>query len=849
MNNASTYQKLLEENARLQEENANLQEEIRQLKDLLNIEKLPQETKTFQHLTLKEKVDLFRRTFLGREDVFARRWYSKSSGKSGYQPVCLNEWNRLLCDKKKYKCTACPNRQFKALNYEDVYKHLEGKSEDGSDVIGIYAILEDNKCCFLCADFDDKSCEHGYKNDVLAYVDICRDWNIPCYIERSRSGNGAHIWIFFEQPLESAKARKLGNAILTHAMERDGSLSFKSYDRLFPNQDQLPEGGFGNLVALPLQGQARKTGNSVFVDKTFTPYDDQWTYLQEMKRVPEKVIDALLTKYETTSELGELSTTTETNPWCTPTPQILAKGDFPQNVCIVRSNMLYVSLIGLSSKVVNHLKRIASFKNPEFYAKQRMRLSTYNIPRVISCAEVLETYLALPRGCEFALIEFMKENNVHYSIQDETQHGCSIYVKLKGKLHKEQCDAVQQLLLHHNGVLNGTTAFGKTVTAIGLIAKLKVNTLILVHTKALLDQWKSRLEEFLDIDYTEEVLVHKRGRKKAFSPFGTLDSNGNTIHGKIDIALIQSCFEKDNIKPFVRDYGMVIVDECHHVSAVNFERILKFTNASYVYGLTATPIRKDGHQPIIFMQCGPIRYSANAKEQMENQTFERLLIPRFTSYRDLSEEKVTYLQMTRKMAEDNLRNLLIANDVHKALEEGRSPIILTSLTEHVNTLASLLSAYCKNVITLIGAESAKEKQTKMELLHNLHREEPLIIVATGKYVGEGFDYPRLDTLFLALPISWKGLVAQYAGRLHREYLGKKEVRIYDYIDIHLPMCDAMYRRRLKGYASIGYKILEKVSNTLFGINQESIFSGINFQKPLLSDLSNAHHSIIFSTYL
>ena len=399
---------------------------------------------------------------------------------------------------------------------------------------------------------------------------------------------------------------------------------------------------------------------------------------------------------------------------------------------------------------------------------------------------------------------------------------------------------------HDNGVLNATTAFGKTVTAIGLLAERKVNTLILVHTKALLDQWKSRLEEFLEIDFTEEDTPKKRGRKKAFSPFGTLDSKGNSLHGKIDIALMQSCLEDNGVKSFVRNYGMLIVDECHHVSAVNFERILKYANASYVYGLTATAIRKDGHQPIIFMQCGPIRYSADAKVQMTSQTFTRLLVPRFTAYRELTDDKSTYARMIQKMVKDENRNNLIINDVRKTLTEGRSPIVLTNLTTHVETLANALAPYCKYVVTLIGSKSAREKHQKMELLQGISPTEPLVIVATGKYVGEGFDYPRLDTLFLALPVSWKGIIAQYAGRLHREYPGKKEVRIYDYIDIRIPMCDVMYKRRLRGYASVGYQIKSNESMNIFNESHSVIFNGHTYLGKFFNDLSQAKRSVVIS---
>lgn len=646
-----TYQELLAAYNKLLRVNEFLHKEVDRLQALLNNKDIPLEQQTIkQHLSLEEKVDVFRNLFKGREDVFARRWHSRTSGKSGYQPVCRNEWDRQLCNKKKYKCAECPNRLFKPLEYEDIYRHLEGKTPDGQDVIGAYAILADSNCNFLCADFDDKSCEHGYKKDVLAYVGVCKDWDIPCSIERSRSGNGAHVWIFFEQSLPASKARRLGNTILTEAMERYGRMTFKSYDRFFPNQDRLPEGGFGNLVALPLQGKARKEGNSVFVNENFTVYESQWDYLLQIKRISETTIDVILAKHGTDSELGELSTTSESTPWETPVPQKITPKDFPADPVLIRSNMLYIPLSGFSAKAINHLKRIASFKNPEFYARQGMRLSTYNIPRIISCADMEEDYIALPRGCEDAAVTLLKDNQVSYRIEDKTNHGKNVTVRFKGELREEQKAAIADLTAHDNGVLNATTAFGKTVTAISLIAERKVNTLILVHTKALLDQWKSRLEEFLEIDFTKEDLPKKRGRKKDFSPFGTLDSKGDSLHGRIDIALMQSCLEDNGVKPFVRNYGMLIVDECHHVSAVNFERILKYANARYVYGLTATSIRKDGHQPIIFMQCGPIRYSADAKAQMASQTFARLLVPRFTSYRELTDDKFTYARMIQKMA-------------------------------------------------------------------------------------------------------------------------------------------------------------------------------------------------------
>lgn len=805
-------------------------------------------------LSIDERIRLFQSLFKGREDVFARRWFSKTTGKSGYQPVCINEWKQGICDKKKYRCAICPNRNFAPLMTQDMYRHLEGKDEYCCDVVGLYAIMQDNNCAFLCADFDDKNCKYGYKEDVLAYVGVCREWLIPYAIERSRSGNGAHVWIFFEAPLPASKARRLGNAILTEAMTRNGQMSFNSYDRFFPNQDYLPEGGFGNLVALPLQGQARRKQNSVFVDNDFLVYKDQWAFLYNLKKIQESTIDQLL-RLHYQEELGKLSMSSESKPWVTPLPQNITQEDFHAKVEIIKADKLYIPLKAVSAKVLNHLKRIAAFKNPEFYNKQALRLSTYAIPRIISCFDITNEYLAMPRGCEDATRSFLNDNAVTYTIIDKTNHGNKISVSFQGEEREEQLEAINALLPYTNGILHATTAFGKTVTAAAIIARKKVNTLILVHSKALLKQWHDRLTEFLNIDYPKHEEKNKRGRRKVFSPIGCFDSSGNTLHGIIDIALILSCLDEDGVKPFVQDYGMVIVDECHHVSSITFEQVLMSIKAHTIYGLTATPIRKDGHQPIIFMQCGPIRFITDAKSQIAKQSFDRFLIPRFTSYNSILEDRLSIATLYKYLSEDEIRNNLIVEDTCKAVNTGRTPIILTNRTAHVSVLAEKLKATIKNVISLTGAGTTKEKRETMQRLQTIPDSEQFVIVATGKYVGEGFDYPRLDTLFLALPISWKGLLTQYAGRLHREYEGKKDVRIYDYIDIHEPICDSMYRKRLKGYAAIGYKTINTAQPTLFdnindipsSVVENQIFNGSTFYRPYTSDLIKAKHSIVISS--
>jgi len=780
-----SYEELLNKYNVLIKENNKLKNQVKELKIKLGMT-IETEEKTIvetcgtginKYSSTNEKILLYRSLFCGREDVFARRWYSKTTEKSGYQPVCENEWADGLCDKRKYKCSACPNRKLSPITDEDIYKHLEGKDHYGRDVIGVYPMLVDETCYFLCADFDDKE----YEKDALAFCEICDELNIPVYIERSRSGGGAHIWIFFDVPIPAVIARRLGSLILTKAMERRSDISFSSYDRLFPNQDTMPNGGFGNLIALPLQGKARKNGNSVFVDRNFKAYSDQWAHLSSVQKISIQSIEKTLDTFSRNDVLGTLVDESPEKPWETKQKTHLTNIDFPDKLEIIRSNMIYIPKEGLSANAQNYIKRLSAFKNPDFYKSQAMRLPIYDKIRIICTADITDLYIGLPRGCEPALCDMLNDKVEYLNIIDKTNIGETISVEFNGKLREEQEVVANELFKHNIGVLSATTAFGKTVIASHIVGQRKTNTLILVHTQALMQQWKKSLEQFLTFDIIPPEPKKGRGRRKSWSPVGLLGVGKDTLNGIVDIAVMQSLVDGDEVKELVRNYGMIIVDECHHVSAVNFEKILKYANAKYVYGLTAAPTRQDGHHPIIFMQCGPIRYRVDAKAQADKRDFEHYLIPKFTSFRNISDDNITTLY--KKLSDDAMRNNLIINDVVMSVKNGRTPIILTERREHVAALAELLNPHCDNVIPIIGTTSAKSRRETLERLENIPEEESLVVVATGKYVGEGFDYPRLDTLFLALSIAWKGKVAQYAGRLHRNYPGKNEVQVYDYIDI------------------------------------------------------------------
>lgn len=787
---------------------------------------------------IHRRLDIFRGLFRGREDVFAQRFVSSKTGKSGYQPVCKNRWSDG-CIEHKRKCEGCPFREFVPLDEAVIRRHLDKDAKE-TDVIGIYPILEDNTVYFLCADFDDKNCEHGYQDDVLSYVHVCREWDIPAYIERSRSGKGAHVWVFFEEPVLAADARRLGFAIIGAAMESNVRLEMKSYDRFLPNQDFLPKGGFGNLIALPLQGLARKNGNSVFVDEGFVACQDQWSLLSSARKLSVSKLKSILAVHPYQIEL---SSSSETKPWEMPKPDRISFEDFHSPVKLVRANGLYVPIKSVSGKVLKHLRGFASFRNPKYYELLNARKPLYHTPSLVCCYEMMEDYLKLPRGCEDAVIELLQSNFSAWEEDDQTNAGRTIDVSFSGELRPDQEAAVQRLLAYNNGVLAATTAFGKTVAAIGMIARRRVNTLILVHSKALLEQWKEEIEKFLIINEPiTEAEKKGRGRKKAFSPIGLLDGGRNTLHGIIDIAVFNSALSEDDVKPFVRNYGMVIADECHHSGAIGYERVLKYVNARYVYGLSATPTRQDGMTPIVFMQCGPIRYKSDAKAQMSRQSFSRILIPRFTPFRAIEEKGA--LQYLGDLANDRARNELIVQDIVSELNEGRTPIVLTKRKDHISILADMLAPYCRNVILLIGTASTREKREAMERLKNIPDTEPLIVIATGKYVGEGFNYPRLDTLFIALPVAYPNIVQQYTGRLHRDYEGKTEVRVYDYIDIHVPVIANMYGKRLKCYAPIGYA---RQAAEALEQNPQNIVLGPDAFLPILTgDIEAAQSLVVLS---
>jgi len=739
-----------------------------------------------------ENVQLFMSLFQGRADVFAKRWENRQ-GRSGYSPSCRNEWVRGICRKPHVKCSDCEYRELIPFTEDIVRNHLSGKT-----TVGVYPLLADETCHFLAVDFD----KEDWQEDVNSFARTCRDKGIECAVERSRSGKGAHVWFFFESPVTARLARRFGCSLLTETMEHRHQVGLDSYDRFFPNQDTMPQGGFGNLIALPLQAEPAKQGNSLFIDDEFKQYRDQWEYLRSIKRLSEARIQTIeaeaARKGRVIGVRMSIDDEMTEKPWLIP-PSGQVKfqeitDPLPSSIKITLSNLLYIEKKDLHSGLINQIIRTAAFQNPEFYRAQAMRLSTFGKPRVISCAEEFEKHIAVPRGCLDEVTALLKSSGVKIDLHDERHKDSKINIAFSGKLSSKQEEAVAAILKHDIGVLSVPTAFGKTVVGAFLIAARKTNTLILVHRKQLLDQWRIRLAAFLDIE------------PRLIGQFGAGKRKPTAI---IDVAMLQSLHHKGAVEDLVAEYGYVIVDECHHISAFTFENVLRKVKAKYITGLTATPIRKDGHHPIIFMQCGPIRYGQSPRSAALQRGFEHKVILRYTNtvLSGISQQDDPRIHDVYKtILDDRIRTDMIIVDVKKVLENGKHPLILTERREHLNTLEEQLKELKCTVVVLHGGIREKRRRESLQNLADIPEGQPWVILATGRYIGEGFDEPRLDTLFLTMPISWKGILQQYAGRLHRMYDNKEEVVIYDYVDTNIEMAKRMLSRRKKGYAALGYSI-------------------------------------------
>ena len=562
----------------------------------------------------------------------------------------------------------------------------------------------------------------------------------------------------------------MASYLLTETMAARPGLPMHSYDRFFPNQDTMPRGGFGNLIALPLQYEARKSGNTVFVDARWEPFPEQWEYLAALPRIDPHRVEELAREASASGKVlgvrdaGAIDKEDEV-PWLRPPSGSRAEprieGPFPHKVKAVLAQQLFVEKADLPPTLIDRINRLAAFRNPQFYEKQAMRLSTALTPRIISCAENLPGHIGLPRGCLSALEEVLRDHDIEPVVDDQRTEGEPLNLQFHGELTDLQKAAVRALIEGNIGVFVAPPGSGKTVVGAHLIASRGRSTLVIVHRTQLVDQWRAQLALFLDLKQED---------------IGQIGGGRRRVTGAVDVAMIQSLVRRGDVEDLVANYGHVLVDECHHVPAVSFERVMREVRARYVTGLTATPRRRDGHHPILEFQLGPIRYSVDAKRQAADRPFPHRLVVRDTGFRiDASSGVPGIQEIYGKITLDAARNRMIVDDVLRALEEGRSPILLTERKNHLEFLAEELRRVVRNLVILQGGMGKKRRRAAAEMLASIPDTEERVILATGRFVGEGFDDARLDTLFLTMPVAWRGTLVQYAGRLHRRHHGKTDV--------------------------------------------------------------------------
>ena len=812
----------------------------------------------------EKMANVFYSWFWGRQDVYAKRSVNKN-GDAGYYPQCYNFW-KGNCPRRrglKTRCSDCKHRDHKPLRKEDIIAHLQGKSPNATDVIGVYPLLPNGTTRFLVFDFDNHEKDSGkrdYANtnddwieEVDAMREICSMNGIDPLVERSRSGRGAHVWIFFDSPLSAALVRKFGFSLLEKGAEQVNLKSFKYYDRMLPAQDVLPEGGLGNLIALPLQGKALWEGNSAFIDRNWNAYPNQWEVLCSRPRLSKEFLEIKIKEWSAFTgdiiDTAEIDTAAEREkPWRK--VKKLDADDVDGKLDITLSNGLYVDCLNLKPRIQNRIRRMAAFSNPIFYKNQKIGTSNFDTSRWIYLGkDHLGGYIQIPRGLQEELLQQASDAGITYEITDERQEGRKIDVSFKGTLRDEQKPALRELTRYDNGILHAATAFGKTVVCSAVIAEKKVNTLIILESSALIEQWEEALRRFLLINEDLPEYKTKTGRiKKRKSLIGRLQGQHDSMTGIIDIAMAGSLCRKGDFHPFLNDYGMIIVDECHHAASDTIADILKEVKARYVYGVTATPNRGDGLEKINYMLLGPIRYKYTSKEKAKAQGIEHLVYPRFT--RAVPPRGVPAIGMHPNEAYEIIRNNesrdeQIIEDVKECIMSGRTPVVLSKYKDHSERLYERLRSYADHVFLMTGNNSKKEHRKILDEMQQVQPEESLILVATGKLIGEGFDFPRLDTLIMATPVSFKGVVEQYAGRLNRDYDGKEKVIVYDYVDSHIPMFDNMYAKRLKAYKQIGYDICSGLQGEKQTAN--AIYNSDNYETVYQQDLLGAAQNIVISS--
>ena len=807
-------------------------------------------------VTDKIASDFFMMFCRGRKDVYDLRYTNPKTGKNGYYSQCFNRWDRGCHIQKKdgVRCKDCELRAYKPVTLPLIKAHMNGTDPNGNDVVAIYPMLENNLCQLLVFDFDNHAkgaeqedyanIDDGWKEEINALRRICKNLDVDAVVERSRSGRGAHLWIFFKEMVPARLARRFGFALLEKGAESVNLKSFKYYDRMIPTQDALPEGGLGNVIALPLQGMALKSGNSAFIDENWNAYEDQLNVLAGTRRLTRQGIEDYLSLWYSTGSISEDNGTDA--PWDKNSE--IEAGSVKGVVRIVLADRIYIDSTGMSNKTKRQLRRMATFSNKQYFQNQAMDMPNYDESRFIYLGSDEGKYIVLPRGLREEILKKFDNAGISYKIEDKRTKGQELNISFRGELRESQIPAVETMLENETGILHAATAFGKTVVCCDMIARRGISTLILVDRADLMNQWIKRLEEFLDIDEELPEYQTKTGRtRKRKSLIGNLQGAHDTLTGIVDVAMIRSLKKKDGFHPKLKEYAQVYFDECHHAASDSAIEVLQEINAKYVYGVTATPKRGDGKEKINEFLLGPIRYRFTAKDRAEEQNINHLVYPRFTrTVKPHHLSKTPYGNDAYELIRNNdVRDEQIIRDVADCVQAGRTPVVLTKYVDHAKKLSERLKTYADRLILLTGANGTKARRAQVEELNKVDNSDSLILVGTGSLLGEGFDFPRLDTLFMATPVSGENVVEQYVGRLNRDYDGKENVIVYDYVDSHIPKFDKMYSARMKAYKKIGYELCVNMDGEKQKAN--AIYDIENYAETYWKDLEEANSAVVVSS--
>ena len=807
-------------------------------------------------VTDKIASDFFMMFCRGRKDVYYLRYTNPKTGKNGYYTQCFNRWDRGCHIQKKdgVRCKDCELRAYKPVTLPLIKAHMNGTDPNGNDVVAIYPMLENNLCQLLVFDFDNHAkgaeqedyanIDDGWKEEINALRHICKNLDVDAVVERSRSGRGAHLWIFFKEMVPARLARRFGFALLEKGAESVNLKSFKYYDRMIPTQDALPEGGLGNVIALPLQGMALKFGNSAFIDENWNAYEDQLNVLAGTRRLTRQGIEDYLSLWYSTGSTSEDNGTDA--PWDKNSE--IEAGSVKGVVRIVLADRIYIDSTGMSNKTKRQLRRMATFSNKQYFQNQAMDMPNYDESRFIYLGSDEGKYIVLPRGLREEILKKFDNAGISYKIEDKRTKGQELNISFRGELRESQIPAVETMLENETGILHAATAFGKTVVCCDMIARRGISTLILVDRADLMNQWIKRLEEFLDIDEELPEYQTKTGRtRKRKSLIGNLQGAHDTLTGIVDVAMIRSLKKKDGFHPKLKEYAQVYFDECHHAASDSAIEVLQEINAKYVYGVTATPKRGDGKEKINEFLLGPIRYRFTAKDRAEEQNINHLVYPRFTrTVKPHHLSKTPYGNDAYELIRNNdVRDEQIIRDVADCVQAGRTPVVLTKYVDHAKKLSERLKTYADRLILLTGANGTKARRAQVEELNKVDDSDSLILVGTGSLLGEDFDFPRLDTLFMATPVSGENVVEQYVGRLNRDYDGKENVIVYDYVDSHIPKFDKMYSARLKAYKKIGYELCVNMDGEKQKAN--AIYDIENYAETYWKDLEEANSAVVVSS--